>query len=154
MDATDRSILRTLMQDGRATWADLAVELGLTAPAIAQRVRRLQERGIIRHFAAVAAPELLAPVSAFVRLAAVDPSFRDAIRELDWVQECHQTTGDYDYLLKVRCQSLAHLGDLVSTVLPRLSGGGRISSTVILASLKESTVLPIPDGEDARNADA
>jgi DNA-binding Lrp family transcriptional regulator len=50
MDATDLSILRQLMRDGRATWADLAVDLGLTAPAIAQRVRRLQDRGIIRHF--------------------------------------------------------------------------------------------------------
>jgi Lrp/AsnC family leucine-responsive transcriptional regulator len=154
MDATDRSILRTLMQDGRATWADLAVELGLTAPAIAQRVRRLQERGLIRFFAAVVAPELVAPVSAFVCLTAAQPSFRDAVGELDVIQECHQTSGDYDYLLKVRCQSLAHLSDLVTSVLPRLSGGGRIRSTVILATVKESTVLPIPDGEDAPDADA
>jgi Lrp/AsnC family leucine-responsive transcriptional regulator len=154
MDATDRSILRTLMQDGRATWADLAVELGLTAPAIAQRVRRLQERGIIRHFAAVAAPERLAPVSAFVRLTATDPSFREAVSGLDFIQECHQTSGDFDYLLKVRCRSLAHLSDLVSTVLPQVSGSGHISSTVILATIKESTVLPIPDAEDAPDADA
>ena len=50
MDVRNLSILRHLMRDGRATWADLAVDLGLTAPAIAQRVRRLQDRGIIRHF--------------------------------------------------------------------------------------------------------
>src|SRR5438552_10279303 len=48
-DFLDRTLLRLLMRDGRATQANLAVELGLTAPAVAQRVRRLQERGVIRH---------------------------------------------------------------------------------------------------------
>jgi Lrp/AsnC family leucine-responsive transcriptional regulator len=166
MDATDRTILRHLMRDGRATWADLAVEMGLTAPAIAQRVRRLQERGIIRHFAAWVAPAMLAPVSAFVEVSLGGPlpdtAFRREIEQLDAVQECHQVTGDNAYLLKVRCASLAQLGELVGTVLPRLSGGRSVRSRVILATVKESTILPVPedapafalDEEIARDGDA
>src|SRR4029450_857376 len=73
VDSVDRTILRTLMVDGRATWADLAVELGLTAPAIAQRVRRLQDRGLIRQFAALVAPDQFAPISAFVSVALTSP---------------------------------------------------------------------------------
>jgi Lrp/AsnC family transcriptional regulator, leucine-responsive regulatory protein len=149
VDALDLGIVYHLMRDGRATWADLAVELGLTAPAIAQRVRRLQDRGVIRQFSAIVAPELFVPVSAFVgvTVASVDAHarFQRGIAELDMVQECHQVLGADDYLLKVRCASLAQLAELVSNVLPRLAGGGRARSTVILSTVKESAILPLPN---------
>jgi len=142
VDPTDLSILRHLLHDGRATWADLAVELGLTAPAIAQRVRRLQERGIIRQFGVWLAPEVLPPVSAFVGVTVAAPAahaaFQLEVAHLDAVQECHQVSGEADYLLKIRCASLAHLADLVTGVLPRITGGGRISSTVVLTTVKDS----------------
>jgi Lrp/AsnC family leucine-responsive transcriptional regulator len=151
MDATDLSILRHLMRDGRATWADLAVDLGLTAPAIAQRVRRLQDRGIIRHFGVWLETDDLVPVSAFVSLAVAAPAqhavFQHAVTHLDAVQECHQITGDADYLLKLRCASLTQLATLVSDTLPRMAGGGHVSSTVILSTVKESAILPLPSPE-------
>jgi Lrp/AsnC family leucine-responsive transcriptional regulator len=154
VDGIDRSILRLLMRDGRATWADLAVELGLTAPAIAQRVRRLQDRGVLRQFAAWVAPDALTPASALVGISVATPEahaeFRRRVMELDAVQECHQIAGDHDYMLKVRCESLAHLAVLVGSVLPAIAGGGRAHSSVILSTVKESPVLPVPDGAASR----
>ncbi|HLZ27729.1 MAG TPA: Lrp/AsnC family transcriptional regulator [Chloroflexota bacterium] len=139
------------MRDGRATWADLAVELGLTAPAIAQRVRRLQDRGIIRHFGVWLDTDELVPVSAFVAVSVGAPAghavFQHAVTRLDAVQECHQVTGDHDYLLKVRCASINHLATLVTDTLPRMTGGGRVSSTVILSTVKDSASLPLPSLE-------
>ena len=150
MDATDLSILRHLLRDGRATWADLAVELGLTAPAVAQRVRRLQERGIVRHFGVWLAPDVV-PISAFVTVSVGGPAahavFQLEVTHLDAVQECYQVTGDDDYLLKVRCASLTQLASLVSNVLPRMTAGGRVRSTVILTTVKESAILPLPPPE-------
>jgi Lrp/AsnC family transcriptional regulator, leucine-responsive regulatory protein len=151
MDATDLCILGRLMRDGRATWADLAVDLGLTAPAIAQRVRRLQDRGVIRHFGVWLETDDLVPVSAFVSLSVAAPAghavFQLQVTHLDAVQECHQVTGEHDYLLKVRCASLTHLATLVSDTLPRISGVGRVNSTVILTTVKESAILPLPPPE-------
>src|SRR5712692_4793592 len=152
MDTIDLTILRHLMRDGRATWADLAVALRLTAPAIAQRVRRLQDRGIIRQFVAWVAPESVVPVSAFVGVSVGSPTahaeFHREIGLLEVVQECHQVAGEDDYLLKVRCASLAQLGAVVTTVLPRIAGGGRVRATVILSTVKESAELPLPKSID------
>jgi Lrp/AsnC family leucine-responsive transcriptional regulator len=152
IDPTDRSILSRLMHDGRATWADLAADLDLTAPAIAQRVRRLQERGIIRQFAAWVAPGPLGNISALVTSRVERPEgharFREAVEKLDEVQECYQVAGEQGYVLKVRCSSLAHLGELVSSVLPKL-GAKDARASVVLATIKESPVIPIFDGEQA-----
>ena len=91
----------------------------------------------------------LVPVSAFVAVsvAAPDahPAFQREVAHLDAVQECHQVTGDDEYLLKVRCASLAQLANLVSDVLPRATGGGHVRSTVILTTVKESPILPLPE---------
>jgi len=151
MDTTDLSILARLMRDGRATWADLAVDLGLTAPAIAQRVRRLQDRGIIRHFGVWIAPDTLVPVSAIVALSVAPPPahaiFQLEVTHLEAVQECYQVAGEADYILKLRCGSLAQLANLVSDVLPRITGVGHVRTAVVLTTVKESSILPLPPPE-------
>ena len=159
-DASDRTLLRLLMRDGRATWADLAVELGLTAPAIAQRVRRLQDRGVIRHFAAWVAPAAVAPLTAFVELSmpvgADYAELQRALEQLDSAQECYRVSGEYQYLLKVRCASLDELARLLDRDLPRVCPGfvGPLRSRVVLATLKESTVLPVPEPDVEESDDA
>ena len=151
LDGFDRTLLRLLMHDGRATWADLAVELGLTAPAVAQRVRRLQDRGVIRHFAAWVAPGTVAPLTAFVEVSigAGDDgaALQQGLERLDSVQECYRLSGEYQYLLKLRCASLDELARLLDGDLPRAWPGviGPLRSRVVLATLEESTVLPVPE---------
>jgi len=148
LDELDRGLLYRLMRQGRATWADLAEELGLTAPAIAQRVRRLEERGVIKQFAAWVDAETLAPVAAYVAVRFDRPElrsrFRQEVQRLDAVQECCQLTGEDDYLLKVRCGSLRELEELVSTTLPRVPGVARTRTSVVLSTVKDTPVLALP----------
>ena len=147
LDEIDRRLLARLMRNGRATWADLAVELGLTAPAIAGRVRRLEERGVIRQFAAWVAAEAVAPVCAFLALRFERPDLRDdfhrQVGELECVQECAHLAGADNYLLKVRCVSLAELEQLVAVALPRIPGVARVRTSVVLSSVKDTPVLPV-----------
>ena len=145
------------MRNGRATWADLAVELGLTAPAIAQRVRRLEERGVIKQFAAWVAPDAVTPVSAIVAVQLDKQAARDGFHRqagaLESVQECHHLAGPDDYVLKVRCGSLAELEQLVSATLAKIPGVVRTRTSVVLSTIKDTPVLPMP-GMDSQQAAA
>jgi Lrp/AsnC family leucine-responsive transcriptional regulator len=148
LDDLDRGLLFRLMRQGRATWADLAEELGLTAPAIAQRVRRLEERGVIKHFAAWVDAEAIAPVAAYVAVRFDRPElkarFRQEVARLDSVQECCQLAGEDDYILKVRCGSLRELEELVATTLPKIPGVARTRTSVVLSTVKDTPVLALP----------
>jgi Lrp/AsnC family transcriptional regulator, leucine-responsive regulatory protein len=147
-DATDLGILGRLARDGRATWADLAHELGLTAPAIAARVRRLVDRGIIRQFTASISPSALGAVTAFIEVSFGDPDaheeFRTAVGRLVAVQECHRVAGSSQYLMKVRARSSAELDHLLATVLPRAARGATLYVSMVLSTVKESPVFPLP----------
>src|SRR6059058_5997341 len=106
MDETDSKLIDYLTTNGRATWAELAGVLGLSAPAAADRVRRLEERGVITGYAALVNPEAVGlGLTAFVAATLERPTHRDAflqrIQELPEVQECYHIAGEADYLLKV-----------------------------------------------------
>ena len=148
MDAIDRKALGRLMTDGRTSWADLGEHLGLSAPAAAERVRKLEQRGVIRQFAALPGPtEAGFPVLAFVSVTlqsqAKRKAFLDAVGRHGGIQECHHVAGDDDYLLKVRCKTMGDLDDLLSEELKGRMGVARTRTTVVLGSAKESTALPI-----------
>jgi Lrp/AsnC family leucine-responsive transcriptional regulator len=148
MDALDSKILTALMRDGRMTWAELAARLDLSAPAAAERVHRLVERGAIRGFTALVDPQAAGcPLTAFIavtlRRPQERPAFMALIESLDEVQECHHVAGDDDYLLKVRCRDTAHLETLLTDRLKGLEGVARTRTTIVLATLKETTRLPM-----------
>jgi Lrp/AsnC family leucine-responsive transcriptional regulator len=149
VDHTDVKALAHLMEHGRATWAELAGLLGLSAPAAADRVRRLEERRVIRGYAALVAPEAVGrALTAFVAITLQHPQHRAAflarVTELPSVQECHHVAGDDDYLLKVRCGGTADLERLVSDDLKVLPGVARTRTTVVLSTTKETPALPLP----------
>lgn len=149
MDEIDYKALRHLMAQGRASWAELAGVLGLSAPAAADRVRRLEERGVIRGFAALVDPEAVGSgLTAFLAVTLERPEHRAAflqrVQQLPEVQECHHVAGDDDYLLKVRCRGTRDLERLVSDDLKALPGVHRTRTTVVLSTSKETCVLPLP----------
>ncbi len=148
LDPTDLGLLGRLSRDGRASWVGLAGEFGLTPPAIATRVRHLTERGVIRQFAAVVEPRAVGAVTAFVQASVEKPddleTFRQAMGRLVAVQECHRIAGDADYLIKIRARSTAELEHLLSTVLPQAVRGATWRAAVVLSTLKESPVFPLP----------
>lgn len=147
VDKLDMQLIRRLMRNGRASWTELALDFGLTAPAVAQRVRRLELRGVIRQFTAWVAPEAVAPVCAFVAVGLDFPGHREAFRrevaKLECIQECHHLGGETPYLLKVRCGSMAELEELASRTLPELPGVSHLRTSVVLSTVKESPVLPV-----------
>lgn len=156
MDSIDRTLIRSLMHDGRASWADLAREVSLSPAATAERVHRLEARGVITgYYAAVDAEQVGQTLLAFIAVSLERPQHRDAF--LAWVgahaevQECHHLAGDDDYLLKVRCASTRALERLISDDLKGLDGIARTRTMITLSSVKESSAFDLPISE--RSAD-
>jgi Lrp/AsnC family transcriptional regulator, leucine-responsive regulatory protein len=156
MNNQDMLTIELLMREGRTTWAELAQLLGLSGPAAADRVRRLEERGVIRGYAALVDPEAVGlGVTAFVAVTLERPEHRagflDAVGGMPEVQECHHVAGEDDYLLKVRCRAMRDLERLVGEVLKGLPGVARTRTSVVLSTRKETPVLPLrPDDASGR----
>jgi Lrp/AsnC family leucine-responsive transcriptional regulator len=117
----DRGIVRLLTEDGRRSFTDLSRETGLSVSAVHQRVRRLEQRGVIRGYRAVVEPVALGlPVTAFVSIKPIDPSAPDDAPErlanLREVEACHSVAGDESYILKVRVASPADLEALLQQI--------------------------------------
>lgn len=148
LDTLDSKILQHLLQQGRITWADLAARLGLSAPAAADRVRRLEERGIVQGYMARLDPTRLGyDITAFIAVTLEHPRDREPflaqVKALAEIQECHHVTGDDDYLLKVRCRGTAGLEVLITESLKSLPGVLRTRTTLALSTVKETTALPL-----------
>ncbi len=148
LDEIDITVLQQLMRQGRITWSELASLLQLSAPATADRVRRLEEKGIIQSYAALVNPELIGcGITAFIAVTLDRPEHRqgfiDLVNHLPEIQECHHVTGDDDYLLKVRCTSTRSLEALISNQIKGLPGILRTRTTLALSTVKETPVLPL-----------
>ena len=148
MDALDRKALAALSKDGRITWSDLGHALGMSAPATADRVRKLEEQGVIRGFTALLDSEQLGyGLTAFVSVTLADQRKRTAfyagVKRLDQIVECHHVAGDDDFLLKVRCRGTRDLDRLLVEELKGKLGIVRTRTTVVLDTFKETAAIPI-----------
>jgi Lrp/AsnC family transcriptional regulator, leucine-responsive regulatory protein len=148
INSVDYKVLKNLMAQGRITWSELAGILELSAPATAERVRRLEERKIIKGYTALIDPESVGcELTAFIAVTLERPEHRAAflqrVQELTEIQECHHVTGEDDYLLKVRCRNTRGLEQLVSENLKGLPGILRTRTTIVLSTTKETPVLPL-----------
>ncbi|MGB3190739.1 MAG: Lrp/AsnC family transcriptional regulator [Limnoraphis sp.] len=149
LDTIDIKVIQHLMVQGRITWSELASVLGLSAPATAERVKRLEERGVIQGYNARINPEAVGcELTAFIAVTLQQPQYRAAflqrIEEMSAVMECHHITGDDDYLLKVRCQNTRHLERIVSEEIKGISGILKTRTTVVLSTAKETSAIPLP----------
>ena len=147
MDAIDVTILRRLMERARTTWAELGSLLGLSAPAAADRVRKLEEAGVIRGYAAIVDPDaagcgLGAFISVTLERSDDRGAFLDTVRSLPEVLECHHVAGAEDYILKVRCADTRGLERLISDGLKSVPGV-RTRTAVILSTARETHILPV-----------
>src|SRR5919108_4684637 len=154
MASMDLKAAAHLQTAARESWTRLGEILGVTGPAAAERVRRLEERGVIRGYAALLDPESVgARLTAFVAVTLEHPKYRRAflkrVEALAEVQECHHVAGDDDYLLKVRCSGTGHLDRVLSEELKGVPGVLRTRTTIVLGTVKETTVLPLPKEDDS-----
>jgi Lrp/AsnC family transcriptional regulator, leucine-responsive regulatory protein len=135
MDATDGEILRLLREDGRLSWRDLGAAVGLSANAVAERVRRLREAGVITGFAALIDPAaggrtLQALVGVTLAPGTDSDVFAAQAAQLEQVTEVLHLTGAPDYQLRVACRDTAELDALLRTL--RLSHGAADTDTTII----------------------
>lgn len=144
----DLKAISKLMQDARISWAELGAYLGLSAPAAAERVRKLEQQEIIRGYAAVVdAAAVGLQLAGLIAVTLERPEHRAAFLQLvestPEIQECHHTTGEEDYILKVQCRDTRHLEQLLSHAIKSVPGVVRTRTTVILSTVKATPVLPL-----------
>jgi Lrp/AsnC family leucine-responsive transcriptional regulator len=157
MDTIDHRLVDLLQRNGRATQLELAQAVGLSQPAVAERIRKLEERGVIVGYAArVDAQELGLDITAFVGVGIEHPKFFDAftkkVMNLDEVLECHRVAGEDSYLLKIKTRNTRTLDRLLVEVLRTIPGVTRTHTTIVLASIKEETHIQAAnaaEGDDA-----
>ena len=133
-DATDWRILDVLQRDGRATFAELARAVAMSPSAVTERVRRLEETGVISGYSAVVDPERLGlPILAFVRLRYPNGNykpFHDLMATTPEVVEAHHVTGDDCFVLKVTARSMGHLEEVTG----RIGALGSVTTSIVYSS--------------------
>ncbi|WP_370410576.1 Lrp/AsnC family transcriptional regulator [Streptomyces fradiae] len=133
-DATDWRILDALQAQGRASFAELARAVSMSASAVTERVRRLEEAGVIAGYTAIVDQERLGlPILAFVRLRYPNGNykpFHDLIAATPEVLEAHHVTGDDCFVLKVAARSMRHLEE----VSGKIGALGSVTTSVVYSS--------------------
>lgn len=147
IDTLDERILSELQANGRLTMKALAERVGLSSPAMIERVRRLEERGILAGYRAIVDPAAIGrPLMAMIA-ADVDrrqsETFLNRLRSEPSVAECHRTTGDRSFLIKVNISSTDELEQLVDELA---EVGARCSTSIVLSTpIHDAPIVP-PEG--------
>ncbi|KAA3642454.1 MAG: Lrp/AsnC family transcriptional regulator [Bacteroidetes bacterium] len=150
IDAIDCQILELLQLNGRITVKELSEKLGLSPTPIFERTKKLEKAGIIDHYAAVINGDKLGKkLYAFAHISLKDHSkelvdiFTSQITKLPQVMECHYTTGDTDFILKILLDDMEMYRDFVLTKLFEMKNIGKIETYLSLSVLKKSNFIPI-----------
>lgn len=134
-DDVDMRLIEALQRDGRASYAELARAVSMSPSAVTERVRRLEDSGVIAGYSAVVSPEQLGlDVLAFVRLrypTANYKPFHDLIATTPEIIEAHHVTGEDCFILKVVARSMHHLEHTTG----RIAGLGSVTTTVVYSSV-------------------
>jgi Lrp/AsnC family leucine-responsive transcriptional regulator len=143
LDDLDRRILAELQANARITFTELGRRVALTAPAVAERVRRLEEHGVISAFRAHLDPSRVGyPITAFVRWTSSGPDcarLGEVAKEIPEIVECHRITGETSYILKVVARSVQHLERLLNLLIPH---GSTITSVVLSSPVVHRPIVP------------
>ena len=149
LDRVDHALLDALRAHGRASWAELARQVGLSAPSVQDRVKRLEERGLITGYAAVVPPAALGlGVTALVGIEQSEAADSDDVarrlRDVAAIEDCWLVAGDESFVAKVRVADVADL-ERTLAALQRIRGVSRTRTTVVLSTRWEGRTPPGPD---------
>ncbi len=136
LDERDLEIIAALQEDARATYADVGKRVGLSSSAVHDRVRKLEQAGVIRGYRAEVSPEAIGLyVTAFIAVSPLDPTqpddLPDRVREFPEVVDCFSVAGEMNYILKVRTATTGGLEDLIRRL--REKGEVQTRTTVVLS---------------------
>lgn len=150
LDDLDRHLLAALQDDARRSSAELARKLKLSGPGLQKRLRKLEERGVIRRYATVVDREAVGlDLLCFVHimLAHHRPDsikrFPERIKGMPEVLECHFLTGEFDYLLKVVVADHDELEKFLFEKLMKVAGVDRTRTSIVVKEVKATTSLPL-----------
>jgi len=150
LDKKDISILKAMQKDGRLYNRELAKEVSLSPSPSWRRLRALEDAGVISHYAAVVDREQVGlSIMGFAHVTLHDHSsekvkrFDRAIMRAPQVLECHATSGEHDYMLKVVAPDMASYQDFLSEYLLKIGVVRTVNTSFALKQQKSTTALPI-----------
>lgn len=149
MEATDLQIVAALAEDGRCSFTDLARLTGLSVSAVHQRVRRLEQRGVIQGYRAIIDAELVGlPLTALVAIKPIDPAADDdapaRLEHLAAIEACWSVAGEDSYVLKVRVATPTDLEVLLQQI--RAAAAVSTRTSVVLSTPYEDRPTPLGPG--------
>jgi Lrp/AsnC family transcriptional regulator, leucine-responsive regulatory protein len=148
LDKIDKLILNTLQKNGKTTNSKLSKLVGISAPATLERVKRLEQAGVISHFTAVVDHEKIGfSITAFVNISlslsnlSSVAGIKEKFAELEEVVECYQIAGENDFILKIVSTDVKSYGEFMNMKLTQINGIQVIKSSFIIDSVKEKKVF-------------
>ncbi len=134
MDAIDKKILELLQKNGRMTVKEITQTISLTAPAVSERIKRLEKDGVIQGYTAIINPRKMGRTVHAIINVSVQPADTDKLLSLvtndPMVVECHHVTGEYSYMIKVDAYEISDLEKLIV----KFQKMGETSTQIILSS--------------------
>lgn len=154
LNKIDYKIIELLQKNARATQSEMAAAVGLSQPAVAERIRKLEQEGLITGYSArVDARRLGKDITAFIGVGINHPKhntgFARRILALPDVLECHHVTGHDSYLLKIVTESTETLDRLISEHIRTISGVTRTHTTIVMSTVKEASHIT-PSSDEPR----
>lgn len=150
LDDTDIKILRLLQQDARLTVKELAARIHLSPSPTFERQKRLEREGYIQHYTAVVDHHKLGNdviVLCNIRLKQhthdLIQQFMDTVQRIDQITECYNTTGDYDFQIKVYAHDMKDYQDFMLNTLGNIDCIGSLHSVIVIGEIKDSHVIPV-----------
>ena len=140
-DDIDRKVLKELQEDARVSYAELGRRVGLTTPAVIERVRKLEDAGVITGYRAEIDPAKVGlPITAFVRMSITGVDYSHIIEvaeQSNEVLECHRGTGGDSFIIKVAVSSVEHLQQIIDKLTPY----GITTTAIVLSSPVKRRVI-------------
>ncbi len=141
LESTDRNILQLLAHDGRMSYTDLGKATGLSTSAVHQRVKRLEQRGLILGYGAtVNHAEMGRPLTAFISIRPIDPASPDDVpqrlEDVEEIESCWSVAGEESYILKIRVATPADLEYLLARI--RAAANVSTRTTIVLSTAYEN----------------
>lgn len=142
MDMTDHKIIEILQEDGRISMKDLGKIVGLTSPAVSERVKRLEESGIIEGYRAIISPDALGRIiKAFIHVSLENNMYKKFIDEAKKdprIVECHHITGDDCSVLKVIVKDMYELEEVIDSIK---AIGSTKTSVILSTPIQSKSIL-------------
>ncbi|WP_461207871.1 Lrp/AsnC family transcriptional regulator [Clostridium sp. DL1XJH146] len=142
MDSIDSKIIDALKENSRSTTSDISKKVNLSIPAVSERIRKMEEKGIIEKYTVKVNRQktnykLLAYIFVNIDKTENIEEFRKVILKCNSVLECHHVAAEYDYLLKLLVEDTMALENFVSNYLKKIKGVFKSNTIITLSSLKE-----------------